>query len=288
MFLCPQCRNPLPVRPPCACGFVLRESDGVIELMTPDEVAAAEPFLEAYERVRSAEQWGGDDLDLPFHPRRHHDIWSIRRRTFLAFESAVKSIPRELALDLGAGNCWMTRYLDQWGFDAIAADINISEADGLRAGRKFLNEGRIFLRVRAGMERLPFVSGRIRLLAANASFHYAVDFRAALSEFERVLTPGGMIAIIDTPFYESPADGERMMAERATEFRQKYGISEVLSRRSSYMTFDRIRELATSVGLRIQIHDVWPGVVRRYEEVRGRLAGRRIAKFPLVLLVKES
>ena len=58
----------------------------------------------------------------------------------------------------------MTRYLDRWGFDAIAADINTDAVDGLRAGQKFIDEGAHFLRVRAGMEKLPFAPGHIRLL----------------------------------------------------------------------------------------------------------------------------
>src|SRR5438876_10971958 len=87
LFLCPQCRDPLPVRPPCSCGFVVRESDGVINLMTDKQLAEVQPFIEAYEHVRSDEGWGGDDLDLPFHPLRHREIWGIRRRTFLAFEA---------------------------------------------------------------------------------------------------------------------------------------------------------------------------------------------------------
>src|SRR2546425_11144189 len=118
-----------------------------------DDVRA---FLEAYEKVRRDEGWGGDDLDLPFYPKRHHEIWNIRQRTFLAFEALAKKAPRGVALDIGAGNCWMTRYLSEWGFDAIAIDINTSDADGLGAGQKFLDEGSRFVRVRAGMERLPF------------------------------------------------------------------------------------------------------------------------------------
>jgi SAM-dependent methyltransferase len=274
------------MRPPCACGFVLRESAGIINLLTDGEAAAAQPFLEAYNLVREREQWGGNDLDLPFHARRHRGIWEIRRRTFRAFESAVARIPRGLALDVGAGNCWMTRYLDRWGFDAIAMDINTGEADGLRAGQKFINEGAAFLRVRAGMQRLPFVAGRFRLLATNASVHYADDFRAALSEFERVLTPGGMIVIIDTPFYEKSIDGDVMMDQRVNSFRRQYGIGESLARRSSYMTFNGLEELASAAGLRCTVQRVWPGWKRQTEEIRGRLLGRRIAQFPLVLLEK--
>jgi ubiquinone/menaquinone biosynthesis C-methylase UbiE len=287
LFRCPNCERVLPVRPPCACGFILREFDGIIDLVTKAEISAAQPFLEAYELVRMSEQWGGDDLDLPFRPKRHQRIWKIRQRTFRALESAVANIPRELALDVGAGNCWLTRYLDQWGFGAIAVDLNASPMDGLRAGQTFIDNGAAFLRIRCGMERLPFVSNRIRLLATNASFHYASDFRAALAEFKRVLTPGGIIAIIDTPFYENSADGERMIAQRVVEFRTKYKIPESVARQAMFLTYKQMEELAQSLALSVRINNVGLGLPRKIEEIRGKLAGRRIADFPLVVLEKR-
>jgi ubiquinone/menaquinone biosynthesis C-methylase UbiE len=287
LFVCPRCRQALAASGRCSCGFAVCESNGVINFMTDEEVAALRPFLDAYERVRRDEGWGGDDLDLPFRAKRHHDIWNIRQRTFRKFESLATKIGRGTALDIGAGNCWMTRYMAQWGFEAIAMDVNVSPSDGLQAGQKFINEGANFLRVRAGMERLPFASGRIRLLASNASFHYARDFRAALLEFERVLTPGGMIAIIDTPFYENAADGERMMAERVAEFRQKYRMEEAQARKSRYMTFRQLEELAGSLNLRRHVYPVWPGLRRRYEEIRAIFLRRQIARFPVVVLEKS-
>jgi SAM-dependent methyltransferase len=272
---------------PCACGFVPRESDGIIDLLTDADAAALQPFLEMYERVRESEKWGGDDLDLPFHAKRHHAIWNIRKRTFRALQSAVSTIPRGPALDAGAGNCWLTRYLDQWGFDAIAVDINTSRMDGLGAGKTFIDQGSVFLRVRASMQRLPFESSRFELIAANASLHYAPDFHSVLSELKRALAGDGTIAIIDTPFYENPADGERMVSERVAEFRQKYQIPESMARKSSYLTYTRLEELADSLDLAVRVHHVWPGLKRRYQQLRGRLAGRRIAEFPVVLLTKK-
>jgi SAM-dependent methyltransferase len=254
---------------------------------TQEEMAGTSPFLEAYEQVRRAEGWGGDDLDLPFRPKRHRHIWNIRQRTFRVFQSLAANIDRGPALDVGAGNCWMTRYLDQWGFNAIAIDINDSPMDGLQAGKKFIDEGADFLRVRAGMECLPFASGRFRLLALNASFHYARDFRATLSECERVLAPGGVIAIIDTPFYEHSEDGERMVAERVVSFRQKYGMTEALARSSRYLTFVELHALAESLNLQWRVHSVWPGFRRKYEEVRARFLRRRIAQFPVVVLERS-
>lgn len=256
--------------------------------MTDEERAAIQPFVEAYDCVRTDEQWGEDDLDLPFHPRGHKAIWAIRQRTFRRFQTIAAAIPRGIAVDIGAGNCWMTRYLDRWGFDAIALDFNDSPADGLRAGQNFLDAGARFLRVCAGMERLPFLSDRITLVAANASFHYASDFRAALSEFERVLAPGGMIVIIDTPFYDDVADGERMIAERVLQFQQKYGIDQRLASRARYMTFNGFEETVRSMNLRPTIHPVWPGLARTVEAIRGRLARRRVAQFPVVVIEKPK
>jgi len=286
LFLCPICRQPLPFRPPCPCGFVLRESEGILNLIADQDAEAMQPFLNAYEQVRTDEQWGDDDLDLPFHPRRHREVWAIRQRTFRKLETLFARSEKGFAADIGAGNCWLTRYLDAWGFDSIAVDANTSGRDGLGAGQKFINEGARFLRVRSTMERLPFVSGRITLLTTNAAFHYASDFRASLGEFKRVLTPGGRIAILDTPVYKSPADGERMMAERATNFRQRYGISEELARKSRYLTFDMISELAAQESLQLDVQPVWPGWRRQYDQIRGRLVGKRIAEFPVILLQK--
>jgi hypothetical protein len=229
------------------------------------------------------EQWGADDLDLPFHPKRHHDIWDIRQRTFHAFQAIVARFDRGYAVDVG-GSCWMTRFLDQWGFDAIAMDVDTSSVDGLAAGQRFIDEGSRFLCIRSSMDWLPFASGRIRLLTINAAFHYACDFRATLGEFERVLPPGGMIAIMDTPVYENPADGERMLAERVRNFHQKYGLPETLSRQSRFLTFESISELAAQHDLRVRVHRPWPGWRRKFKEISARFGVRRIAQFPLIVL----
>jgi len=290
-FTCPQCRALLSqalAGERCACGFLIRNLDGVFDLLSEADAAASEPFLEIYERVRRDEQWGGDDLDLPFRAKRHRDIWNIRKRSFRALESAIGTVPRGIAVDVGAGNCWLTRYLDRWGFNAIALDINNSSADGLQAGQRYLDQGATFHRIRGSMEHAPLDANCVQLLVANASFHYSSDFESLLSEFRRVLVNGGVVALLDTPFYENAIDGERMVAQRVKEFSEKYSIDEAMSRRSSYLTFRRLRELAASVDMSLTIQHVWPGWPRRYREIRGRLAGQQIAQFPLALLRKAG
>src|ERR1041385_7906419 len=126
LLLCPGCRETLAASGKCLCGFAVCESEGIVQLMTQEEIALKRPFLEAYERVRTDEEWGVDDLDRPFNAKRHRDVWQIRQRTFREFQSIAGDLKRGPALDIGAGNCWMTRYLDHWGFDAVAVDVNDS------------------------------------------------------------------------------------------------------------------------------------------------------------------
>jgi hypothetical protein len=78
-----------------------------------------------------------------------------------------------------------------------------------------------------------------------------------------------------------------MVAQRVAEFQNKYGIAEALARKSSYLTYSRLEELAASLQLTVQIRHVWPGLARGYRRIRARLAGQRIAEFPLVLLGKR-
>jgi len=177
----------------------------------------------------------------------------------------------------------MTRYLSAWGFQAIAIDISASDVDGLRAGRTFLNQGATFHRLRGEMERLPLASHTASLIAANASFHYAQDSRAALSELVRVLARSGRIVIVDTPFYVRAADGERMMSDRTAAFERQYGLTQASARWSRYMTFAGMSALAASLDLKCRIIPVWPGPRRTLQALRARTRRRRLAQFPIVV-----
>ena len=73
-----------------------------------------------------------------------------------------------------------------------------------------------------------------------------------------------------------------MIAERVSEFRRKYGISEGLARRARYLTFKELESLVDSLNLKCSLHRVWPGFRRSYEVMRARLARRRIAQFPVI------
>jgi len=258
--------------------------------MTTADRQDLQDFLKIYERIRTAEGWGGDDLNLPFHPLRHKSIWTIRQRTFLRFREFVfetwpeASRRGRVAIDAGAGNCWLTQHLKTWEFDAIACDISVSPNDGLLARRIDEGSENSFQRIQADMKALPFDAAAVDLIVANASCHYVPDLTALLAEFRRVLTTEGRIAILDSPFYSDPADGERMLAERVDDYRRQFDAPEDLLRRVSYLTYERLQYAAQCAGLACTIERVSPGPRRTYERIRSRILGRRIADFPMAIL----
>ena len=79
-----------------------------------------------------------------------------------------------------------------------------------------------------------------------------------------------------------------MIAERAENFRRKYGIPDAIARQSRYLTFDLIPELAAQQNLKVEVHGVWPGSRRKYHEIRRKLAGKRIAQFPVIVFEKHG
>lgn len=290
---CPSCLTPFETFPKCRCGFEVRVEDGILNLLTPREDRVLGEFCREYEKVRLAEGWGVEDLDLPFHPKDHQGVWDIRRHSFKKLKSVVfnrwgEDERKGLAVDVGAGNCWLTRYLESWGFDAVAVDINASRLEGLRTGEWYLERGAHFERIRAAMESLPFQDGSIRLLVANQSFHYSRDPQGTLKEFRRVLEHEGVAVLLDSPFYNDAPDGERMVAERVALYVERYGVPEDIARQAGYETYTEMKEMTAAAGLRCEVRPVWPGFRRMYDGLCRQVSGRRVAEFPIVVLTPEA
>lgn len=258
--------------------------------MTPEQEADYAVFCAAYEDVRRREGWGGDDLELPFEPRSHHEIWAVRRRTFKRLDHLLqRECPRGgTALDVGAGNCWLARHLDHWGFQTTALDVNDGPQDGLQAGAGYLEVGDKFERVRAPMESLPFVEAVFDLIVANGSLHYSRDLGATLGGFLRVLKPGGIIVVMDSPWYERRKDGARAWETGVRDLMERHGLDESLARRSSFLYRTAFAGATMQNGLEYRYIAVWPGWRRTWEMLHGRFYERRIASFPLLKIWKET
>jgi SAM-dependent methyltransferase len=152
--------------------------------------------------------------------------WSVRARSF---DGLIRHVIRCQAvsldvLDLGAGNGWLCYRLAGLGHAAVAYDIRGDEVDGLGAAADLLCEAPfLFQRVLGSFEDLPFATRIFDLAVFNASLHYARDLGKVLHEAMRVTRSGGLIVILDSPFYRCERDGEAMVQEKQNLGQMRFG-----------------------------------------------------------------
>ncbi len=256
--------------------------------------AALERFARDYADHRAAEGRGyrGSALfDLPYlmaGPFARQ--WAVRARTFEAFMKQVlrptaARLGRTLtALDLGAGNGWLSYRVASEGHRAIALDIRDDQVDGLGAAASFVDElpDRMECKI-ASFDAIPLPAQCADLAVFNASLHYATDLRAVLTEAQRVVRPGGAIAILDSPFYAREEDGLAMIAEKKQQAQQRFGersASLMAIPFIEFLTRERLARSSPELGWRR--HRVRYPIAYELRPLRAALLGqRRPSRFDL-------
>lgn len=276
-------------------GRRFQPRDGIWRLLRRERQEQVQAFVAGYTRVREAEGWGAPTRDyclgLPFRDssRRHRGIWRVRAATYRALEGALTREFRNRpvrALDLGAGNCWLARRLSARGYAVCALDVRVDTVDGLGAGQIYRDAlGAPFERVHAELECLPFVGRQFELVIANASLHYTENLDVVLDEASRVLAPGGLLVIMDSPFYHEGTSGEQMLQERRRQYLEWLALDPALSERQiGYFTYAEFPERLKRHGLEAQVVHPFVGLRWSLRPAYARLRRRREpASFPLVL-----
>jgi ubiquinone/menaquinone biosynthesis C-methylase UbiE len=98
----------------------------------------------------------------------------------------------DLILDLGAGPCWVSEWLQRLNLRSVAVDISL---DMLRVGRQRLPEGNVTV---GDMEELPFASETFDKVICLNSIHHIPNIRKAVFEVSRVLKKDG-VALFSEP-----------------------------------------------------------------------------------------
>jgi len=174
-----------------------------------DRPPSLRSFVADYQRVRLREGYASADPEyarrLPFRDitGRNAAAWRLRALHYLIIRAGLGLVRAHAAdgvrvLDLGAGNGWMARRLAP-AFRVIALDV-----DGTETGLGSLRDGGVG-RVVGDLEALPLRAGSFDAVIAAATLHYAVDLTGALAESARVLRPGGLLIVADSPFYDDAA-----------------------------------------------------------------------------------
>lgn len=110
-------------------------------------------------------------------------------------------VGNELILDLGAGNCWASQYMAELGCRVVAFDYNISDVQGLRAGRKLIEEGKspYFDIVCGDWKKLPFKAEVFDVIFCYQSLHHSITLDNLVCDLYALLKRGGAMINIGDP-----------------------------------------------------------------------------------------
>lgn len=276
------------------CHASYRGIRGVWRMLTPEQQEKYRAFLENYTSLRQREGWERDDayyLGLPYvqpnDPAAH--VWRIRRRSLGRLETLLSPASGAWALDLGAGNGWLTRRLAKRGYNAVALDLNSAQPEGLEGGRVYLERGEVrFERVQGSMDLLPFKAASFALCTVSGALHYT-DLAKALSEIWRVLEQGGMLIISDSPVYSDVKAGQQMAHEQ--RLRAEFLLGHPAPRLpggTGFLVGADVRRRLESIGFAVCFVSIerLPGRLRRRLRKLLNPGRREEARFPLIVGVK--
>lgn len=211
--------------------------------------------------------------------------WAVRSRTFDRFMTAVlepcaRAASRPLhVVDLGAGNAWLSYRVSRAGHRATAVDVRTDPVDGLGAAAAYRpHVERMPARIAGSFEALPLADGVADMAVFNAALHYALDLPIALREAVRVVTPGGRVVILDSPFYSSAVHGEAMVEEKSRQAAARFGdrAGDLMAPPFiEYLTAERLDNASVGLGLRWRRHRVRYRLAYELRPLVARLRRRR-------------
>jgi demethylmenaquinone methyltransferase/2-methoxy-6-polyprenyl-1,4-benzoquinol methylase len=179
--------------------------------MAHDTKAAEKAYLRhtaggAWERFKPFAPPGTDTLDES--ARLIHDFGVVLQ--------TLRPTPEDRLLDLGAGACWVSDWLERLNLSVVSVDLSL---DMLRAGQDRLRRGRGAPLVAGDLESLPFAAGSFTKAVCLNAFHHLPDRTRALAEIRRVLTSDGQV------IFSEPGAAHSAMPESVAAMRD-FGVLE--------------------------------------------------------------
>lgn len=290
-WACPACGAPLtrhgPDRLTCPQEDAdYRRIDGIWRMLPAPKARQVARFVEEYDTVRQAEQWGSDweayYRALPYRDLsgRHPRVWRIRAASYRTLlKKVINPLAAERArplriVDAGAGNGWMAYRLSEEGHHVLATDLRTDRADGLGA-HVWYGDAAPFTPAQAAFDAIPLLDRAADLVIFAGSIHYTTDYHTTLAEAQRLLDQGGAVVIMESPFFRRASSGEQMARQLHGRLRQEHGIGADALDHENYLTEERLEEIGRRLGLRWQRITPFYGLRWAIAPWLARLRGRR-------------
>ena len=165
-----------------------------VKLMQDTAALPAKPFL------------GGTSLDV--------DRALTEIAIFSAMAGCLPCGPGSLVLDLGAGPCWVSEWLQRLRYRTVSLDL---AEDMLAIGRARLVPGSALCA--ADMAALPLREGTVDAAVCYGALHHVPEWPVALREVHRVLRDGGVLVL------QEPGRGHARQAHSVAQMEQ-FGVLE--------------------------------------------------------------
>ena len=159
----------------------------------------------------------------------------------------------------------------------VAVDRLDDDADGLGACRHYPIA---FAAVQADFDALPFEPHQFDVVVFTGSLHYSSDPEASLREAVRMVTPGGTVAVMDSPVFRRDADGEAMIADLQQRLQVEDGLVAPIRAGVGFLTYARMERAFQTLGLRCRfLRSRGPLVWRLRRQIGRWRLGRQPATF---------
>jgi ubiquinone/menaquinone biosynthesis C-methylase UbiE len=152
----------------------------------------------------------------PFSTPGHDDVAEAARlmHDFAVMLGVLPPRPGLRVLDLGAGSCWVSEWLQRLNVETVSIDLSHAL---LTVGVSRLRPGSLV--VAGDLEALPLVDGCCDLAVCLNALHHVPDRVRALASVRRVLKAGGAV------FLSEPGEGHAA-AETSLAAAGAFGVRE--------------------------------------------------------------
>ena len=278
----------------CSQAHEFEIADGVPLLVRESERPRLLAFADSYGPVWAKDGWGGSDREylrsLPYHDTTHRRVaeWKVKARSMDALLRFLDPQKWPRVVDLGCGMGWLSHHLAVRGHEVYAIDVVLDGTVGLGAAGTYVRMGPAFERVWAGLHRLPFLSSSVDVVVCNASLHYASDLGISLGEIARILRPGGLVAILNSPVHSRGSSTVRAQSDFRTHLRALGATDDVMSVYHHFTRSELEAGLRTAVGPVNEIR-FDPGRWFRWSRrVKGLVLQMELASFPILTATKAA
>jgi len=200
--------------------------DGVLVSMATRSKFAH--FEEQYLAVRDKEKriLNLDEIrNLPFvsPSSPDHLLWKIRRKNLSRFFKYISAKKGLNILDVGCGNGFFSNAMQQKGNYVTGLDVNFTELK--QAAAAFPLSGVKWICADILNDALP--KEKYELITFCCSFQYFGEPELILERCKQILSPGGEIHIIDSPFYTEQSWSEAKT--NSEKYYQQMGVGSMSS-----------------------------------------------------------